>query len=85
MLLLVYMEFISDKRRKFAELGTKRVNKAINEIRLVGNLSNKANYDYTEADVRQIMKALRDAVTEAESRFKKSQGKSGDNGFRINP
>ncbi len=79
------MENISDKRRKFVELGTKRVNKAMNDIRLVGNLSNKANYEYTEADVRQIMKALRDADNEAEDRFKKSQGNSSDNGFRINP
>ena len=79
------MDNIGDKRRKFAELGTNRVNKAINDIRLIGNLSNKANYEYTEADVRQIMKALRDAVAEAEARFKKSQGKSSDNGFRINP
>ena len=79
------MDSISDKRRKFAELGTKRVNKAINDIRLIGNLSNKANYEYTDEDVRKIMKALRDAVTEAETRFKKSQGKSSDNGFRINP
>ena len=85
MILFYIMDNISDKRRKFAELGTKRVNKAINDIRLIGNLSNKANYDYSEADVRQIMKALRDAVTEAESRFKKSQGNSGENGFRINP
>ena len=63
------MENISDKRRKFAELGTKRVNKAIKDIRLIGNLSNKANYEYTEEDVRKIMKALRDAVTEAETRL----------------
>ena len=79
------MDYINDKRRKFAELGTNRVNKAINDIRLIGNLSNKANYDYNDADVRQILKALRDAVNEAEDRFKKSQGKSGENGFRINP
>jgi len=79
------MENISDKRRKFAELGTNRVNKAIHDIRLIGNLSNKANYDYSDADVRQILKALRDAVNEAENRFKKSQGKSEENGFRINP
>ena len=79
------MDNIGDKRRKFAELGTNRVNKAINDIRLIGNLSNKANYEYTDEDVRKIMKALRDAVAEAETRFKKSQGKSSDNGFRINP
>lgn len=79
------MENISEKRRKFAELGTNRVNKAINDIRLIGNLSNKTNYDYSDADVRQIMKALREAINEAENRFKKSQGKSGDNGFRITP
>ena len=53
------MENISEKRRKFAELGTNRVNKAINDIRLIGNLSNKANYDYNDDDVRQIIKALR--------------------------
>ena len=79
------MENISEKRRKFAELGTNRVNKAINDIRLIGNLSNKTNYDYNDADVRQILKALREAINEAENRFKKSQGKSGDNGFRITP
>ena len=79
------MENISDKRRKFAELGTNRVNKAIHDIRLIGNLSNKANYDYSDADVRQIIKVLREAINEAENRFKKSQGKSGDNGFRITP
>jgi transcription elongation GreA/GreB family factor len=85
MLYLELMDHINDKRRKFAELGTNRVNKAINDIRLIGNLSNKANYDYNDADVRQIMKALRDAVNEAESRFKKSQRKSEGNGFQINP
>ena len=79
------MENITEKRRKFAELGTNRVNKAINDIRLIGNLSNKANYDYNDADVRQIMKALREAVNEAEKRFRKSQSKSGDNGFCISP
>jgi len=79
------MENISEKRRKFAELGTNRVNKAIHDIRLIGNLSNKTNYDYNDADVRQILKALREAINEAENRFKKSQGKSGDNGFRITP
>jgi len=79
------MEIISDKRRKFAELGTNRVNKAINDIRLIGNLSNKTNYDYSDADVRQIMKALREAINEAENRFKKSQSKSRDTGFRISP
>ncbi len=79
------MEIISDKRRKFAELGTNRVNKAINDIRLIGNLSNKANYDYNDDDVRQIIKALREAINEAENRFKKSQSKSRETGFRIRP
>ena len=79
------MENISEKRRKFAELGTNRVNKAINDIRLIGNLSNKANYDYNDDDVRQIIKALREAINEAENRFKKSQSKSRETGFRIRP
>ena len=44
------------KREKFIELANKRVNKAINAVRLVGNLSNKSNYDYTSDDIKKIFK-----------------------------
>ena len=35
-------------RERFVDLAQKRVNKTVNDIRLIGNLSNKTNYSYTE-------------------------------------
>ena len=42
------------KREKFARLGTGRVNKAIKEIQLIGNLSNCTYYEYSNADIEKI-------------------------------
>ena len=46
--------------RKFVDLAQKRVSKALKDIQLIGNLSNRSNYDYAEEDVAKIIKALSD-------------------------
>jgi len=58
-----------DRREKFVELAEKRVNKAMKDISLVGNLSNRSNYSYTDQDVKKIASALRKAVDEMKARF----------------
>lgn len=60
-----------DDRASFARLATKRTNNALKYIRLIGNLSNRSNYDYTSADAKKIFAALRDAIDEVESKFNK--------------
>ena len=65
------------KHAKFRELAEKRTNKALEAVRLIGNLSNRQTYVYEEAEVRKVMKALRDAVSEVEARFSKSTGRGG--------
>lgn len=47
-----------DKAEKFIELANKRVNRAIKDIKLVANLSNRQNYQYTEEQAKKIIKAL---------------------------
>lgn len=47
-----------DKSAKFIELANKRVNRAIKDLKLIGNLSNRQNYEYTEEQARKIVKAL---------------------------
>ncbi len=47
-----------DKRIKFVELAQARVEKALKTIRLIGNLTNKNNYEYEEADFNKIFTAL---------------------------
>lgn len=47
-----------DKRERFVELGEARVKKATQMLRLIGNLSNPSNYDYSADDANQILSAL---------------------------
>jgi len=63
-------------RTKFVELAEKRVSRAIKDIRLIGNLSNRSNYSYTEDDVRKITKALRDEVEALKARFDAKGGEA---------
>lgn len=56
-------------RIKFVELAEKRVSKAIKDIRLIGNLSNKSNYTYEDEDVKKIIKALDLEVKKLKQRF----------------
>lgn len=59
----------SEKRRKFRELAGRRTNAAIDSVLKIAKLSNRQAYEFDEADVKKIVKALRDAVSEVESRF----------------
>jgi hypothetical protein len=63
-----------DKRKKFVEIAEKRVTKAIHAMRLIGNLSNRSNYEYTDSDVRKITKALDDELKSLRGRFGKGSG-----------
>jgi|SoiMethySBSTD1v2_1073268.scaffolds.fasta_scaffold788337_2 hypothetical protein len=40
------------------------------------NLSNRQIYEYEEAEVRKMMSALRDAISEVENRFTSTKAKS---------
>jgi len=71
-----------DRRKKFVDLAEKRVNKAIKDVKLVGNLSNRSNYSYTEEDARKIYAALKKAVDEMKARFD-SKGASADETFKL--
>jgi hypothetical protein len=64
-------------REKFARLATKRVSKALKAIQLIGNLSNKSNYDYTPQDVQKIFKALQDEVNLSRRKFELAQRRDG--------
>ncbi len=58
-------------RKKFVDLAQKRVRRALNDIRLIGNLSNRSNYSYTDEDARKIYKALSNAINDVKARFER--------------
>ena len=71
-----------DKRAKFVEIASRRVNRVIKEIRLISNLSNRSAYEYTEEDARKIARALQRELDLMKARFDGS-GRSTDNEFTL--
>lgn len=63
-------------RAKFVDLANRRVSKALNAIRLIGNLANRSNYDYTDDDVTKILRALSDEVAACRKRFELASKKT---------
>ena len=59
----------SEKRVKFVKLAEGRVQAALTAIRKIGNLSNRRSYEFDEADIRKIFKALKEGIAETERKF----------------
>lgn len=59
----------SRRREKFVELAEKRVTRTIKDLRLIGNLANKSNYQYEARDVEKILKTLESEVRALRRRF----------------
>lgn len=60
---------MSRKREKFVELAEKRVNNAIKQLQLIGNLSNTGNYEFSESDYQKIFRAIDSEVREMKRKF----------------
>lgn len=72
-----------EDRRKFVKLASTRVSKVLKDIQLVGNLSNRSNYDYTEEDITKIFKALNEEISACRKRFEISNKKAGAAKFTL--
>ncbi len=71
-----------DKHNKFRELAEGRTNRALDAIRRIGNLSNRSLYEWETAEVRKIVKALKDSVAEVEKSFATPASRK-DTGFKL--
>ncbi|MDA7615171.1 hypothetical protein N8574_01875 [Akkermansiaceae bacterium] len=69
---------MNKRREKFVSLAEKRTQKAIDFIRLLGNLANTRNYSYDEKDVKKIITALNTELKSLKEKFSNEEGeKSG--------
>lgn len=71
-----------DRRERFVSLAEARTDKALNAIRLLGNLSNRSNYEYTDSDVAQIVRALDAEVRAMKAKFADASG-GRDTSFKL--
>jgi hypothetical protein len=58
------------KRQKFERIAERRVNLTLKLLRLLGNLAERRNYDYSEAHVQQLFSAIDNEVRSMKGRFK---------------
>ncbi len=70
------------RREKFVDLAQKRTVSAIKAIRVISKLGNKSAYDYTDEDVRKIVKALTDEIETLKNRMKGTK-RSDDVEFKL--
>ena len=57
------------KRKKFIELGNKRLNATIKQIRLISNLSNKYHYQYSIQDAENLVNSLKQSINKLKKEF----------------
>lgn len=69
------------KRDRFKRVAEKRTNKVLKMLKLLGNCSNKNNYDYTKGDVNKIINAIEEEVKALKYKFNDSS--SGKDEFSL--
>ncbi|CAN7486969.1 hypothetical protein [Variovorax paradoxus] len=72
-----------DKRSRFIELGEARVTKATQMLRLIGNLANANNYEYSEEDAQKIFSALDAEMKLLKAKFQTAMSKRPKDEFRL--
>jgi len=66
---LLLMDMSESRKERFQRLATKRVTRILNDIRLLGNLSNRSSYDYSDDEIQKIFTAIESASKHAKSKF----------------
>jgi hypothetical protein len=62
-----------NKHAKFRRLAKLRGERVLKDLQLVGNLSNRNNYEYNEAEVRALFSAIEDELKLAKLGFLRSK------------
>ena len=67
---------MNDKRNNFKRLAEARTEKILAMLDLIGNLSNKSFYEYTDEEVDKIFKAITESVENNKNKFKTRKQKN---------
>lgn len=62
-------EIKETKAANFKRLAESRTQKILDQLRLIGNLSNTSAYEYSDDQVKKIFSAIREEVDNTEKRF----------------
>lgn len=66
------------KNHRFQRLARQRGEKALRQIDLISNLSNKNNYDYSDEEVKALFRPIEEALRDARQGFVRNKKRSID-------
>ena len=76
---------MSKSRENFVRLAERRTRRALKDIRLIGNLSNRSNYSWSDEDVASIFSALEAEMKTARRRFAEEPRGNLEVSFSLSP
>lgn len=74
---------MKSKRDRFEDVASKRVQYIIDKLELLGNCSNRNNYEYSEEDVRKMFSVIREQLRKTEVRFTDELNKKSRKTFKF--
>lgn len=59
----------SVRKDRFKTVASRRVQKVLDDLEILSRCANKSNYEYTDDDVKKMMRAVNDKVAMLKSAF----------------
>lgn len=73
----------STRRSRFEKVAARRTQKLLDLIDILGNCSNKANYEYSDEDVRKMFFAIENKIKNVKALFGNAISKEEKNKFKF--
>ena len=71
------------RRERFEKVAAMRVDKILHYLTLLGNCSNRNNYEYTEEDVNHMFREISKSIRDTRARFDNEISKKKDTKFKF--
>jgi len=67
---------MNQKRERFLRVAERRTNNVLSDLRLLGNCSNRQNYEFSPEDIKRIFQAIDAEIRRIRSLYEASLGNS---------
>ena len=73
----------STRRERFENVAARRTQKILDLLDILGNCSNRTNYEYTDSDIRKMFSAIKEKTRNTEAAFGSAMNKEEKNKFKF--
>ncbi len=73
----------STRRERFESVAARRTQKILDLLDIIGNCSNKSNYEYTDEDVRKMFSAIENKTKNIKASFGNAINREEKNKFKF--